>query len=469
MSSEIKAPESFRDKVSTIDEQGKRIWIYPKKPRGPLHRARAAVSILLLAFLFAAPFIKVNGQPLILLNVLERKFILFGLAFWPQDLHLFALTMIALIVFIILFTAVFGRLWCGWACPQIVFMEMVFRKIEYWIEGDAHQQRALNKAPWSAGKFVKKASKHAVFYGLSFLIGNILLAYIIGVEELFKIITDPPGQHVAGLTAMILFSGLFYFIFAYFREQACTMVCPYGRLQGVLLDPNSIVVMYDFQRGEPRGKIKKGAERVPLGHCVECRLCVQVCPTGIDIRDGTQLECVNCAACIDACNEVMERVNFPKGLIRYASFNGVKSGEKLKITPRIVGYSALLLALVGLLSFLLLTRSAIEATILRTPGVLYQEVEEGKIQNLYNLKVANKSFDRLSVHLKLLEPPGEILLVGGEQLNVPEDGLAESVFFVKLPRAQLRGVQTPLRIGVYDGERLLETVKTGFLGPAGGR
>lgn len=469
MSSEIKAPESFRDKVSTIDEQGKRIWIYPKKPRGPLHRARAAVSILLLAFLFAAPFIKVNGQPLILLNVLERKFILFGLAFWPQDLHLFALTMIALIVFIILFTAVFGRLWCGWACPQIVFMEMVFRKIEYWIEGDAHQQRALNKAPWSAGKFVKKASKHAVFYGLSFLIGNTLLAYIIGVEELFKIITDPPGQHVAGLTAMILFSGLFYFIFAYFREQACTMVCPYGRLQGVLLDPNSIVVMYDFQRGEPRGKIKKGAERAPLGHCVECRLCVQVCPTGIDIRDGTQLECVNCAACIDACNEVMERVNFPKGLIRYASFNGVKSGEKLKITPRIVGYSALLLALVGLLSFLLLTRSAIEATILRTPGVLYQEVEEGKIQNLYNLKVANKSFDRLSVHLKLLEPPGEILLVGGEQLNVPEDGLAESVFFVKLPRAQLRGVQTPLRIGVYDGERLLETVKTGFLGPAGGR
>lgn len=469
MSSEIKAPESFRDKVSTIDEQGKRIWIYPKKPRGPLHRARAAVSILLLAFLFAAPFIKVNGQPLILLNVLERKFILFGLAFWPQDLHLFALTMIALIVFIILFTAVFGRLWCGWACPQIVFMEMMFRKIEYWIEGDAHQQRALNKAPWSAGKFVKKASKHAVFYGLSFLIGNTLLAYIIGVEELFKIITDPPGQHVAGLTAMILFSGLFYFIFAYFREQACTMVCPYGRLQGVLLDPNSIVVMYDFQRGEPRGKIKKGAERAPLGHCVECRLCVQVCPTGIDIRDGTQLECVNCAACIDACNEVMERVNFPKGLIRYASFNGVKSGEKLKITPRIVGYSALLLALVGLLSFLLLTRSAIEATILRTPGVLYQEVEEGKIQNLYNLKVANKSFDRLSVHLKLLEPPGEILLVGGEQLNVPEDGLAESVFFVKLPRAQLRGVQTPLRIGVYDGERLLETVKTGFLGPAGGR
>ncbi len=469
MNSEIKAPESFRDKVSTIDEQGKRIWIYPKKPRGPLHRARAAVSILLLAFLFGAPFIKVNGQPLILLNVLERKFILFGLAFWPQDLHLFALTMIALIVFIILFTAVFGRLWCGWACPQIVFMEMVFRKIEYWIEGDAHQQRALNKAPWSAGKFVKKASKHAIFYGLSFLIGNTLLAYIIGVDELFKIITDPPGQHVAGLTAMILFSSLFYFIFAYFREQACTMVCPYGRLQGVLLDPNSIVVMYDFQRGEPRGRIKKGAERAPLGHCVECRLCVQVCPTGIDIRDGTQLECVNCAACIDACNEVMERVNFPKGLIRYASFNGVKSGEKLKITPRIVGYSALLLALVGLLGFLLLTRSAVEATILRTPGVLYQEVEEGKIQNLYNIKVANKSFDRLSVHLKLLEPPGEILLVGGEQLNVPEDGLAESVFFVKIPKEQIRHVQTPLTIGVYDGERLLETVKTGFLGPAGGR
>lgn len=464
-SSDIKTTETFRDKVSTIDEQGKRLWIYPKKPKGPLHRARAAVSIVLLAFLFGAPFIKINGQPLILLNIIERKFILFGLAFWPQDLHLFALTMIALIVFIILFTAVFGRVWCGWACPQTIFMEMVFRKIEYWIEGNAPKQRALNKAPWTGQKIFKKFSKHVIFYGLSFLIGNTFLAYIIGVDDLYKIITAPPGEHLAGLTAMIVFSAVFYGVFAHFREQACTMVCPYGRLQGVLLDANSIVVAYDFKRGEPRGRIKKGEERSAFGHCVDCHLCVQVCPTGIDIRNGTQLECVNCTACIDACDSVMEKVNFPKGLIRYASFNGTQKGEKLKITPRIVGYSVLLAALIGFLSFLLLTRSTVETTILRTPGVLYQEVEDHKIQNLYNIKVINKSFDHLTVDVKLLEPSGEIVLVGGETLSVPEDGLAESVFFVKIPKEEIRLAKTPITIGVYSGEELLEKVKTNFLGP----
>jgi cytochrome c oxidase accessory protein FixG len=359
--------------------------------------------------------------------------------FWPQDFHLFALTMIALIVFIILFTAVFGRVWCGWACPQTIFMEMVFRKIEYWIEGDAHKQRALNKAPWTANKFLKKFSKHLVFFGLSFIIGNTLLAYIIGVDELFKIITDPPREHIGGLTAMILFSGGFYFIFSHFREQACTMVCPYGRLQGVLLDSNSIVVAYDFKRGEPRGKIKKEQERYNFGDCVDCHLCVQVCPTGIDIRDGTQLECVNCTACIDACNNVMERVGFSKGLIRYTSLNGIEKGQRLKITPRIIGYSVLLAGLITFLTFLLLSRSTVEATILRTPGVLYQEVEETKIQNLYNVKIANKSFGRLSITLKLLEPEGEIYLV--EQ------------------------AKTSIRIGVFSGDEIIETVKSSFLGP----
>jgi cytochrome c oxidase accessory protein FixG len=465
MSATTKTTPNFRDKVSTIDEQGKRIWIYPKKPKGSLHRMRMVVAIFLLAFLFGAPLIKVNSQPLILLNILERKFILFGLVFWPQDFHLFALTMIALIVFIILFTAVFGRVWCGWACPQTIFMEMVFRKIEYWIEGDAHKQRALNKAPWTANKFLKKFSKHLVFFGLSFIIGNTLLAYIIGVDELFKIITDPPREHIGGLTAMILFSGGFYFIFSHFREQACTMVCPYGRLQGVLLDSNSIVVAYDFKRGEPRGKIKKEQERYNFGDCVDCHLCVQVCPTGIDIRDGTQLECVNCTACIDACNNVMERVGFSKGLIRYTSLNGIEKGQRLKITPRIIGYSVLLAGLITFLTFLLLSRSTVEATILRTPGVLYQEVEETKIQNLYNVKIANKSFGRLSITLKLLEPEGEIYLVGGETLTVPEDGLAESVFFVKIPEDQIQQAKTSIRIGVFSGDEIIETVKSSFLGP----
>ncbi len=465
MAVETKPKNSFRDKVSTIDEQGRRVWIYPRKPRGKLHRARAVVAFFLLAFLFSAPFIKVNGEPLILLNVLERKFVIFGVVFWPQDFHLFALSVLALFVFIILFTAVFGRIWCGWACPQTIFMEMVFRKIEYLIEGDASKQRALNKSPLTGKKLFKKSVKHLIFYGLSFLIGNTFLAYIIGVDQLYKIITDPPSQHIAGLTSMMIFSGVFYFVFAHFREQACTMVCPYGRLQGVLLDSSSIVVMYDFLRGEPRGKIKKNQDTTHQGDCVDCKLCVQVCPTGIDIRDGTQLECVNCTACIDACNEVMSKVNRPAGLIRYDSQNGVVQGTKLKFSPRIAAYSTLLVLLLVLTTFLMSNRTAVEATILRTPGVLYQEVESNKIQNIYSIQVVNKTPDELNVSVKLLEPKGEIQIVSGETLRVGAYALAESAILVQVPTDQLTTTQTNVVIGVYNGEELIEKIKTGFLGP----
>lgn len=458
--------EAFRDRIATVDEHGKRIWVYPKKPSGRLYRARTILSIFLLAFLFGAPFIKINGEPLILLNILERKFIIFGLAFWPQDFHLFALAALTLAVFIILFTVVFGRVFCGWICPQTIFMEMVFRKIEYFIEGDAHKQRALNKAPWSPEKFLKKAGKHIIFYAISFLIGNTFLAYIIGVDELYKIVTDPPAQHLAGLSAMVIFSLVFYGVFSWFREQACVIVCPYGRLQGVLLDANSIVVAYDFKRGEPRGRFRKNQPRESQGDCIACGLCEQVCPTGIDIKNGTQLECVNCTACIDACDSVMDRINKPRGLIRYASYNGIKEGTQLRLTPRIIGYSTILLLLISALTFLLANRAPLEATILRTPGVLYQETPDGKVQNLYNIKVVNKTFDRKEITLKLKDRTGELMLVSGQTLPVPEDGLAETAFFVRLPRSELTRANTIIHIEVFESGNLVETVQTAFMGPA---
>jgi len=461
-----KSEESFRDKISTIDKAGKRIWVYPKKPKGSLHRARVVVAVVLLAFLFGAPFIKINGHPLILLNVVERKFILFGMVFWPQDFHLFALALISLFVFIILFTAVFGRIWCGWACPQTIFMEMVFRKIEYWIEGDAARQRAVNKAPWTREKIFKKGIKHALFFAIAFMIGNTFLAYIIGMDELYQIVTDPPHEHLLGLSFMLLFSLTFYGVFARFREQVCTMVCPYGRLQGVMLDSNSIVVAYDNVRGEPRGKYRKDGERNSLGDCVDCTLCVQVCPTGIDIRNGTQLECVNCTACIDACNGVMEKLEFPKGLIRFASLNGILNGEKLKVTPRIVLYIVLFTGLIFLLLFLMTNRTQVEATILRTPGVLYQEIDDGILQNLYNVKIINKTFEKFPVSLKLLKPEeGEIYMVTGSELYVEEEALAESAFFVKIPREKVVSQKMPVTIGVYRSGELIEKVNTTFLGP----
>jgi len=343
-------------------------------------------------------------------------------------------------------------------------MEMVFRKIEYWIEGDAHKQRALKKAPWTFNKIVKKVSKHTIFYALSFLIGNTLLAYIIGIEKLEKIVTDPPGEHLTGLLAMILFSGAFYFIYAFFREQVCTLVCPYGRLQGVLLDTDSIVVAYDFKRGEPRAKLSKAKEMEKAGDCIMCNQCVEVCPTGIDIRNGTQLECVNCTACIDACDNVMTKINKPKGLIKYASSNAIEKGVGFKLTPRIAGYSMILLILLAVLTIMLFTRSDIETSILRTPGVLYQETDHGTLTNLYNVTVVNKTFNEMPVTFKLLQPEGKINVIGGH-LTIPSSEIGETSFFVEIDKNKLFAISNPIVIGVYVNGEELETVKTNFMGP----
>lgn len=236
--------------------------------------------------------------------------------------------MITFFVFIILFTVVFGRVWCGWACPQTIFMEMVFRKIEYWIEGDAAKQMKLKNMPWTAEKIFKRVLKYVIFMAISLLIAHTLMAYLIGVDKVIDIVTASPYEHWSGFLGMLFFTGIFFWVFSYFREQACIAVCPYGRLQGVLLNKDSMAVSYDFKRGEPRGKIKKGEIQEGQGDCIDCKLCVHVCPTGIDIRNGTQLECVNCTACMDACDEVMTKVNRPKGLIRIASYNGIVEGTK---------------------------------------------------------------------------------------------------------------------------------------------
>jgi len=453
----------YRDHIATVDESGKRIWVYPKKPRGPFYNARTLVSLILLALLFGGPFMTIGGRPILLLNFLERKFFIFGIVFWPQDLHLFGLAFITIVVFIVLFTVVFGRLFCGWACPQTIFMEMVFRKIEYWIEGDAAAQRKLNASSWSVTKLFKKTSKLGIFYAISFVIGNTFLAYIIGKDALFQIISEPVTDHLGGFAAMVIFSFVFFAVFAWFREQVCVIVCPYGRLQGVLLDQNSVVVHYDFIRGEPRGKGKRTGDN-ELGDCVDCNQCVAVCPTGIDIRNGTQLECVNCTACIDACNTIMTKVSQPKGLIRYASYSGIKEGTQRLLTPRMAGYSAVLSLLVILLAVLLVTRTPVESTILRIPGILYHELPDGGLRNLYNIKVVNKTYQVKLIELRLTQPVGGLITMVSE-LIVAEDDLKQSAFFVDLPRSVVTGTSIPLEIQVWSGGELLETVKTAFIGP----
>src|SRR3954453_7539686 len=385
-----KSVESFRDRIATVDEKGKRNWIYAQKPKGKFYKLRTYLSLFYFITFFGLPFVQVNGRPLFLFNIPQAKFILFGKVFWPQDFFILGLGMIAFIFFIILFTAAFGRLFCGWACPQTNFMEMMFRKVEYWIEGDATHQKMLAKAPWDSRKIMKKTAKHVAFYVLSFIIANFFLAYIIGIKDLEKIITEPITEHIVGFSSLLVFSGVFYAVYAFFREQACTVVCPYGRLQGVLLDKNSMVVAYDFKRGEPRGIAKKNIENV-FGDCIDCLACVKVCPTGIDIRNGVQMECVGCTACIDTCDNIMDRIGKPQGLIRYASENSIENGQPLKYTSRMKWYTAACGLVVIVLSAILFTRKDINATVMRTPGMLYQERGTDSVSNLYNIKLANKT------------------------------------------------------------------------------
>ncbi|TAE18013.1 MAG: 4Fe-4S binding protein, partial [Bacteroidetes bacterium] len=257
--------EEYRDSIATISDTGKRLWIYPKHVTGFFKKYRTILSILLLIVLFANPFIWINGHPIFLFNIFERKFVVFGRVFMPQDFHLFALAVITFFVFIILFTITFGRLWCGWACPQTLFMEIVFRKIEYWIEGDANAQRKLAERSWDFDKIWRKTLKQSIFLSIAVLVAHTLMAYLIGIDQVGKIISQPPSKHLAGFIGLVFFSGVFYFVFAYLREQACIVICPYGRLQGVLLSKDSIVVAYDFERGEPRGKIKKNPLTAEVG------------------------------------------------------------------------------------------------------------------------------------------------------------------------------------------------------------
>ncbi|MBL7922848.1 MAG: cytochrome c oxidase accessory protein CcoG [Bacteroidia bacterium] len=455
---------SFRDSVATISKEGRRNWIYPKKPKGPLYDKRTIVSVVLLALMFSGPFMKVNGHPLMLFNILERKFILFGVAFWPQDFDLFVLAMLTFIVFIILFTALFGRLWCGWACPQTIFMEMVFRKIEYLIEGDYMQQKALNAEPPNPRKFRKKALKNIIFFLLSFLIANTFLAYLIGIDELKAIVTDDPSKHTGGLISLIIFTSVFYGVYTKFREQACIVVCPYGRLQGVLLDKNSVVIAYDYKRGEPRGKIHKGEDR-KIGDCIDCHQCVQVCPTGIDIRNGTQMECVNCTACIDACDAIMEKVELPKGLIRYTSEEAIATGKKFKVTTRIIGYSIVLSILLGSLITLLALRSDVEATVLRTPGMLFQQQENNGVSNLYNIKIVNKTFKDLPLEIKVIEPAGSIRWVGHGISILKEQDIAEGEFFLIIDKKLIRKTKTKIHLQILSNGVVVDEAETNFIGP----
>jgi len=444
---------------------GKRQWIYPLIRKGPFYKWRSWISYFYLIFLFAGPFIRINGQPLLLLNFIDRQFVILGQVFWPQDIFLFVLATLVAIICIVLFTIAFGRVFCGWICPQTIFMEMVFRKVEDWIEGDAKKRKKLDAGPWTREKIVRKTSKTFVFIIISFLIANIFLAYIIGSESLIKIITEPIAQHIVGFASIWAFTIVFYTVYSRIREQVCTLFCPYGRLQGVMTDEHTLVVAYDEIRGEPRGKIDRKHDAPGLkGDCVDCGLCVDVCPTGIDIRKGTQLECINCTACIDVCDEVMDKIHKPRKLIGYFSENMIHTKEKPSFTVRMMAYSSVIVILLSVLSYFIFTRSDLDVTVMRSAGMLYQEQKGGYISNIYNAEFINKTDQRKSFILKADDPSIKIQYIQAPGV-MEKQGSVKAVFFVLIPASKIHTAKTDVHLQLVVDNKVVKTVTTEFVGP----
>jgi cytochrome c oxidase accessory protein FixG len=459
--------DSFRDALASVHKDGRRKWIYARQPAGRYYRARTWLSWVLLAFLFGAPFVQLNGHPLILLDFLHRRFVVFGLVFWPQDFYLAVLLALTLLVTLALSTTAVGRIWCGWLCPQTVFMEMLFRKIEYLIDGSAAEQIRRDRAPRSLATAWRRVAKHAIFFALSFAIANVFLAYLIGAPELWSIVTDPPSEHLVGLVAITVFSLLFYGVFARFREQACTLACPYGRVMSALIDRHTLTVTYDHRRGEPRGHLQRTTAATPAtGDCVDCGQCVTVCPTGIDIRNGLQLECVNCTACIDACDSVMTRIGRPTGLIRIASEEGIRTGVSHWLTGRVKAYGAIWLVLAATVTSLILLRPDLDVLILRQPGTLYSTLDDGAIANFYNVQVINRTNRTRTLEYRALAPAGASIMPLGPITEAGPHALVESRLLLKVPAPSVAGGSTPVRFEVRADGVTLDTIESSLIGPA---
>ncbi|RWY54391.1 cytochrome c oxidase accessory protein CcoG [Mucilaginibacter gilvus] len=453
------------DALLAVKETGERRWMYPLLRKGPLYKWRSLTSYVYLIAFFAGPFVRINSQPLLLLNFMDRQFVILGQVFWPQDIFLFVLATLVFLVCVVLFTIVFGRVFCGWICPQTIFMEMVFRKIEYWIEGDAGKRKALDAEPLNNKKAMKKTAKHLLFLLFSFLIANTFLAYVIGSDSLLNIISQPIAAHPVGFISLCVFTIIFYLVYSQVRELVCTVICPYGRLQGVLLDRDTLVVAYDDKRGEPRGKLSKNAEAIPVkGDCVDCGLCVAVCPTGIDIRNGTQMECINCTACIDVCNEVMIKIKKPLNLVGFFSENMIQNQVKPSFTGRMKAYTAVIAIMMTVLCYFIFSRSDLNMTVMRGAGMLYQEQPGGYISNIYNAEIINKTKIPTEIIIQPVDPAVKVNYIQAPG-TVGGGTSVKTVFFLLIPESRIHKAKTTVSLQLIQNHKVMQTVKTAFVGP----
>jgi cytochrome c oxidase accessory protein FixG len=446
---------------SSLRADGSRNWVQPADVRGRFSRARKVAFYVLIAVWVVIPWIRIGGRPALMLDVEHRQFFLFGATFNAQDLWLLFFLLTGVGFGLVFLTALLGRVWCGWACPQTVFLEGLFRPVERLLEGPREVRIRRDKGPWTADKIVRKVSKHVLFVLLAAFVAHVFVGYFVSVPRLFAMMKERPSEHPEAFAWAFALTAVFYGNFARFREQLCIALCPYGRLQSLLIDPNSLAVGYDKQRGEPRGK----ATNPDAGACVDCKRCIAVCPTGIDIRNGLQLDCIACTACIDACDDVMDRLHRPRGLIRYDSLNGI-AGEKTRILrPRVWLY--LVLGLVGLIvaTVATRTRTTFEANLLRVPGMPFL-LDGDDVRNAFTIHLVNKRADSARFLVEPEAAPGITWVVpmstpelaGMQGISVPVTATAK--------RSELKG-NVPIRIRVKgpEGERVIEGT---FVGPTAG-
>ncbi len=453
------------ERNATIGESGKRKWIYPDVVRGKFSRARDIVFGALIFLYIALPWINIAGSPLLKFDLPARRFHIFGALFVATDAFLLALFLLITTIALFLFSAILGRLWCGWGCPQTVYLDGVFRRIETLIEGTPSQRKRLDAGPRNDAYYTKKVTKHSFFILLSAILSVSFTGYFIGGPESFAMLTGNMTHPVALAIAVVVLAFV-YFDFAWFREQFCTFLCPYARLQAVMLDKHSLVIGYDYHRGEPRGPIRKNSsELTVLGDCIDCKRCVQVCPTGIDIREGLQLECVNCTACIDACDMVMDKIKRPRGLIRYDSTAGLARESKKFVRARVILYCVVLLILTGFLSAKLSGRQSIEFAVVRPPGTPYLVQEDGKVRNMFQIHLTNVEANPHTISLNVIGPEGIETLIPGSPFTLASGERVKVEAFVMFPGDRIVHSSTEIHFEMLVDGVVADVREAKFLGP----